>query len=46
MIQSSTHNCHELRIGNVGASLTLLGWFENTTNVTKNLGFVILRDFY
>ena len=46
MIQSRTHNCIELRIGNVGERVTLVGWFENMRKVSKNLGFVILRDFY
>ena len=46
MIQSRPHNCNELRIGNVGERVTLVGWFENMRKVSKNLGFVILRDFY
>ena len=46
MIQSRTHNCNELRICNVGERVTLVGWFENMRKVSKNLGFVILRDFY
>lgn len=46
MIQSRTNNCNELRIGNVGERVTLVGWFENMRKVSKNLGFVILRDFY
>ena len=46
MIQSRNHNCNELRIGNVGERVTLVGWFENMRKVSKNLGFVILRDFY
>ena len=46
MIQSRTHNCNERRIGNVGERVTLVGWFENMRKVSKNLGFVILRDFY
>ena len=46
MIRSRTHNCNELRIGNVGERVTLVGWFENMRKVSKNLGFVILRDFY
>ena len=28
------------------ARVTLVGWFENMRKVSKNLGFVILRDFY
>ena len=46
MIQSRTHNCNELRISNIGERVTLVGWFENMRKVSKNLGFVILRDFY
>ena len=46
MTQSRTHNCNELRIGNAGERITLVGWFENMRKVSKNLGFVILRDFY
>ncbi|MBP5299353.1 MAG: aspartate--tRNA ligase [Lachnospiraceae bacterium] len=46
MTQSRTHNCNELRIGNVGETVTLVGWLENIRKVSKNLGFLILRDFY
>lgn len=46
MIQSRTHNCNELRIGNIGERVTLAGWYENLRKVSKNLGFLILRDFY
>ncbi len=46
MIQSRTHNCNELRIENAGEKVTLVGWFENIRKVSKNLGFLILRDFY
>lgn len=46
MIQSRTHNCNELRISNAGERVKLSGWFENMRKVSKNLGFVILRDFY
>lgn len=35
MIQSRTHNCNELRIGNVGERVTLVGWFENMRKVSK-----------
>ena len=43
MTQSRTHNCNELRLSDAGKQVTLVGWFEN---IRKNLGFVILRDFY
>ena len=46
MTQSRTHNCNELRLANVGEEVTLVGWFENIRKVSKNLGFLILRDFY
>ena len=46
MFQSRTHTCNELRIGHVGQQVTLAGWYENMRRVSKNLGFLILRDFY
>ncbi|MBP5532978.1 MAG: aspartate--tRNA ligase [Lachnospiraceae bacterium] len=46
MTQSRTHNCNELRIGDVGKNVTLCGWYENMRKVSKTLGFLVLRDFY
>ncbi len=46
MFQSRTHTCNELRMEHVGATVTLTGWYENLRKVSKNLGFLILRDFY
>ncbi|MCD7708518.1 MAG: aspartate--tRNA ligase [Clostridiales bacterium] len=46
MTQSRTHNCGELRLENAGQQVTLAGWFENIRKVSKNLGFLILRDYY
>jgi len=46
MIQSRTHNCNELRLADAGKSVTLVGWYENIRKVSKNLAFLILRDFY
>lgn len=46
MVQSRTHNCNQLRISDVGQKVTIVGWYENMRKVSKNLGFLILRDFY
>ena len=41
-----THNCGELRMEQVGQTVTLAGWMENLREVGSNLGFLVLRDFY
>ena len=46
MIQSRTHNCNELRLSDAGKNVTIVGWYENIRKVSKNLGFLIIRDFY
>ena len=46
MAQSRTHTCDELRITDAGKTVTLAGWYENLRKVSKNLAFLILRDFY
>lgn len=46
MFQSRTHNCNELRIGNAGERVTIVGWLENIRKVSKNLAFLVIRDFY
>lgn len=46
MTQSRTHTCGELRLSDAGKTVTLAGWYENLRRVSKNLGFLILRDFY
>ena len=46
MTQSRTHTCNELRLADAGKSVTLVGWYENLRRVSKNLGFLILRDFH
>lgn len=46
MVQSRTHTCSQLRIENVGEKVTIVGWYDNMRKVSKNLGFLILRDFY
>lgn len=39
-------NCGELRKENAGQKVCVNGWYENLRRVSKNLGFLILRDFY
>ena len=46
MLQSRTHTCNELRSTNIGEKVVLSGWYENIRKVSKNLGFLLLRDFY
>lgn len=46
MMQSRTHTCGELRKENIGRTVTLAGWYENLRKVSRNLGFLIIRDFY
>ena len=46
MIQSRTHNCGQLRLSEVGEKVTLVGFYDNMRKVSRNLGFLILRDFY
>ena len=46
MFQSRTNTCGELRITDVGKSVTLVGWMENVREVGQNFAFVVLRDFY
>ena len=46
MTQSRTHTCNELTMENVGSQVTIVGWYDNMRKVSKNLGFLILRDFY
>ncbi len=45
-MQSRTHTCNELRLENEEEVVTLVGWYENLRKVSKNLGFLVLRDFY
>ena len=44
--QYRTHDCGQLRMEDVGSTVTICGFFENIRKVSKNLGFLILRDFY
>ncbi len=46
MTQSRTHTCNELRLSDAGKEVTLVGFYDNMRKVSKNLGFLILRDFY
>ena len=46
MKQSRTHTCGELRLSDVGKTVTLAGWMENVRAVSSALAFVVLRDFY
>ena len=46
MMQNRTHNCGELRLGDVGKEVRLAGWMENVREVGTGLAFVVLRDFY
>lgn len=46
MVQSRTHNCNQLRLSDVGEKVTIVGFYDNMRKVSKNLGFLILRDFY
>ena len=41
-----THTCGELRMEQVGQTVTLAGWMENLREVGQNLDFLVLRDFY
>ncbi|SES92307.1 aspartate--tRNA ligase [[Clostridium] polysaccharolyticum] len=46
MMQSRTHTCDQLRVSDAGKTVTLVGWYDNMRQVSKNLGFLLLRDFY
>ena len=46
MMQMRTHTCNELRLGDVGRQVKIVGWMENVREVGSNLTFVVLRDFY
>ena len=45
-MQSRTHTCGELRLGDIGKTVTLAGWMENVRAVSASLAFVVIRDFY
>ena len=46
MMQMRTHTCNELRLGDVGKQVKIVGWMENVRTVGSNFAFVVLRDFY
>ena len=46
MVQSRTDTCGGLRLSDAGRKVTLAGYYENMRKVSKNLGFLVLRDFY
>lgn len=46
MVQSRTHNCNELNENNVGEKVRIVGWMQNLREVSNNLAFLVLRDFY
>ena len=41
-----THTCNELRIEDAGKTVRLSGWMDNIREVSGNLAFIVLRDFY
>ena len=41
-----THTCGDLRMEQVGQTVTLAGFLENLREVGSSLGFAVLRDFY
>ncbi len=45
-MQNRTHTCNELRLENAGEEVRLSGWVENVREVSGNLAFIVLRDFY
>ena len=46
MKQSRTNTCGELRLGDVGKRVTIVGWLENVREVGSNFAFLVLRDYY
>ena len=46
MKQSRTNTCGELRLGDAGKKVTIVGWLENVREVGSNFAFLMLRDYY
>ena len=45
-MQSRTHTCGELRLGDAGKAVKIVGWMENIRVVSASLAFIVVRDFY
>ena len=45
-MQYRAHTCNELRLSDAGKKVRLSGWMENVREVSGNLAFIVLRDFY
>ena len=45
-MQYRTHTCNALRLTDAGKQVRLSGWMENIREVSGNLAFIVLRDFY
>lgn len=41
-----SHTCGELRLADVGKTVSIAGFFDNMREVGQNLAFIVLRDFY
>ena len=46
MIQSRTNTCNDLRMSDIGKNVIVVGWYDNIRKISRNLGFLVLRDFY
>ena len=46
MKQSRTNTCGELRLGDAGKKVTIVGWLENVREVGSNFAFLVLRNYY
>lgn len=45
-MKKRTHYLNQLRLEHVGEQVVLTGWLENVRKVSKNLAFLVMRDFY
>ena len=46
MNQLRTHTCNDLRIEDCDKQVKIAGWYDNFRKISKNMGFLVLRDFY